>query len=47
MYLQYRSMVQLAAFRGQQNGVNYAEAFEAVRLRIDPGFVAPSSRILR
>jgi len=37
MYLQYRSMVQLAAFRGQQNGVEYAEAFEAVRLRIDPG----------
>jgi LmbE family N-acetylglucosaminyl deacetylase len=47
MYLQYRSMVQLAAFRGQQNGVNYAEAFEAVRLRIDPGFVARSPEILR
>lgn len=40
MYLQYRSMVQLAAFRAQQNGVNYAEAFEAVRLRIDSGFIS-------
>ncbi len=44
MYLQYRSMVQLAAFRGEQNGVDYAEAFEAVRLRIDPGFVGRSRR---
>ncbi len=37
MYLQYRSIVNLAAFRGAQNGVDYAEAFEALPLRIDPG----------
>ena len=34
MYLQYESMVHLAAFRGQQNGVEYAEAFEVIRFCI-------------
>jgi LmbE family N-acetylglucosaminyl deacetylase len=44
VYLQYRSIVHLAAFRGAQNGVDYAEAFEAIRLRIDPGTMLPGSR---
>lgn len=44
MYLQYRSITALAAFRGAQNGVRYAEAFEAIRLRIDWGAVLPRNR---
>lgn len=28
MYMEYRSMLRLAAFRGQQAGVRFAEAFE-------------------
>ena len=36
MYLQYRSMIRMAEYRGQQNAVDYAEAFEALRFQIDP-----------
>jgi LmbE family N-acetylglucosaminyl deacetylase len=35
MYLEYRAMVSLAAFRGRQAGVEFAEAFETHRYVID------------
>jgi LmbE family N-acetylglucosaminyl deacetylase len=44
MYLDYRSMVALAEFRGRQTGVRYAEAFETVRLRLQPVPVAKPPR---
>jgi hypothetical protein len=34
--LDYHSMLVLAEFRGRQNAVEFAEAFEAARLRVDP-----------
>ena len=36
MYLQYRSVIRMAEYRGQQNAVDYAEVFEALRLQIEP-----------
>lgn len=35
MYLDYRSMLRLAAFRGSQIGVRFAESFEVVRLLVE------------
>jgi LmbE family N-acetylglucosaminyl deacetylase len=48
MSLEYESMVHLAAFRGQQTGVRFAEAFETLRfvLPMAPARSDPNPRCL-
>lgn len=41
MYLDYRAMLRLAAFRGSQSKIKFAEAFDVVRYQVEPPLVRP------